>query len=485
MFGRDRTRNAVSPEAGAPADWQVEVRDKSGAVEKAARNIRWSARLGTRSLGGPVIAGGLVWVGTNNGHPRDERDTYLRRDGRREPLDKSVLMCFRERDGQFLWQYTSPRLGEMVLDGPWHSMGTPLVEGDRLFLLTNRCETLCLDIGPLRHRAGPPKEVWRVDLRKQFGVVPHADLMASGFAPTPAADARRLFAVTSNGVAEDHLTVPAPDAPSLVCFDKADGKALWADASPGKGILHSQRSSPLLVEVNGRTLVVVGQGDGWLRAFDAATGKVIWRCDLNPKGAKYEMGGRSRRNYVMATPVYCDGRIYIAPGQSPEHGGGGENELFCIDPGGAGDVSAELDDGPGKGKPNPNSRVVWKYGGPAPKGGDRDYLFGRTLANCTAHGGLVYACDIEGFVYCFDAKTGQLHWRHDTKADIWCAPLWVDGKVYLATNDGDVHIFAHGRAKKLLATVEVGGNVLTTPVFANGTLYVMTEHTLSAIQAPK
>jgi outer membrane protein assembly factor BamB len=484
MFGRDRTRNAVSPEAGAPADWQVEVRDKAGAVEKPARNIRWSARLGTRSLGGPVVVGGLVWVGTNNGRPRDERDTRLRRDGRREPLDKSVLMCFRESDGQFLWQYTSPRLGEMVQDGPWHSMGAPLVEGDRLYLLTNRCETLCLDSGPLRRGAGPPTVVWRVDLRQQFGVVPHADLMASGFAPAPAADAGRVFAVTSNGVAEDHLTIPAPGAPSLVCFDKTDGKALWADASPGKSILHTQRSSPLLIEVSGRTQVVVGQGDGWLRAFDAPTGTLIWKCDLNPKGARYELVRRSRRNYVMATPVYCDGRIYIAPGQGPDHGSG-EGEVFCIDPGGVGDVSAELDDGPEKGKPNPNARVVWTYGGPAPRGSDREHLFGRTLANCTVHGGLVYACDLEGFLFCLDAKTGRVYWRHDTRASVWCAPLWVDGKVYVATDDGDVHIVAHGKEKNLLATVEMGGPVLTTPVFANGTLYVMTEGTLYAIQARK
>jgi outer membrane protein assembly factor BamB len=227
------------------------------------------------------------------------------------PIDLSVLMCFRESDGQLLWQYTSPRLSAMEQDGPWHSMGTPLIEGERLWLITNRCEALCLDIGPLRRGEGPPKEVWRRDLRKEFGVVPHAVLMAAGFAPSPAADAERVFAGTSNGVDEGHLNVPAPDAPSLVGFDKRTGTTVWQDASPGKGILHSQRSSPLLVEVSGRTRVVSGQDDGWLRAFDAVTGKPVWSCDLNPKGATYALGGRSRRNYVMATPVYYDGRVYV------------------------------------------------------------------------------------------------------------------------------------------------------------------------------
>ena len=55
-----------------------------------------------------------------------------------------------------------------------------------------------------------------------------------------------------------------------------------------------------------------------------------------------------RQSKIPATPIAYDGRVYIAPGQYPEHNWG-EGELFCIDPSGAGDVSAELDDGTGKG----------------------------------------------------------------------------------------------------------------------------------------
>jgi outer membrane protein assembly factor BamB len=486
MPGRDRTRNPVSPESGAPADWQVEARDpKTGAVERPARNVKWSAKLGSRSLGGPVVAGGLVWVGTNNGSPRDQRDTVAGKDGRRQPIDMSVLMCFRESDGKFLWQYASRRLETgLINDGYGHSMGVALVEGDRLWLYTNRCEVLSLDISPLRRGEGPPEEVWRVDLRQRFGVFPNAPLMAAGYSPSPAADAERVFAVTTNGMDESLRNVPAPAAPSLVALAKATGRVLWTDASPGKDILHSQLSSPLVVPVGGRTQVIVGQGDGWLRAFQAETGRLIWKCDLNPKGAKDGLGGHGRRNYVMATPVFHDGRVYIAPGQDPEHFAG-ENELFCIDPTGTGDVSAELDDGAGKGRANPNARVVWRYGGPAPKGHDRDYLFGRTLGSCAVHDGLVYACDIEGFAFCIDAKSGRLHWRHDLRASSRCGPLWADGKVYFTTEDGDVWVFAHGREKKLLATVAMDRPIYAAPVFANSTLYVMTEPYLFAIQAPK
>jgi outer membrane protein assembly factor BamB len=477
MLGRDRTHNAVSPEKGAPTDWQIATSAKS------ARNVKWSARLGSQSIGGPVIANGLIWVGTNNHNPRDPRDTRPRRDGKREPIDMAVLMCFRESDGQFLWQYNSARLGVLMFDCPSEAMGsTPLVEGDRLWLLTNRWETLCLDIGPLRRGEGPPKEVWKVDLMKEYGVFPHGFSMAAGFKASPAADADRLFIVTGNGVDEGHVNVPAPNAPSLICLDKKTGKSLWTDKSPGTDIMHEQFSTPLVASVNGRTQVIVGQGDGWLRSFEAETGKLIWKCDLNPKGAKYDLGGRGRRSYVMATPVYCGGRVYIATGQSPEHFDG-EGRLSCIDPTGTGDVSAELDDGHGGGKPNPNSRVIWRYGGPAPKGADRDHLFGRTMANCVVHDGLVYASDIAGFIHCFDANTGRLYWREDLQSATWGGPLWVDGKVYFAAEDGDIHIFAAGKDKKKLNKIEMDPNVFrVAPVFANGTLYVMGESTLYAIR---
>ena len=63
MFGRDGTRNAVSDERNPPLRWQVDG--------KARLNIKWAADLGTcPNCSTPVVAGGLVWVGTNNKRPR-------------------------------------------------------------------------------------------------------------------------------------------------------------------------------------------------------------------------------------------------------------------------------------------------------------------------------------------------------------------------------------------------------------------------------
>src|SRR5437764_13155769 len=70
MFGRDRTRNAVSPEKNAPTEGHVKRRPCLVVGNKAvevgeSRNIKWSARLGSTTVGCPVVAKGLVWIGTN------------------------------------------------------------------------------------------------------------------------------------------------------------------------------------------------------------------------------------------------------------------------------------------------------------------------------------------------------------------------------------------------------------------------------------
>src|SRR5262245_21752439 len=59
MFGGMPARNMVNlTEKGIPADWAI--------AKGKERNVKWSAALGTAAYGGPVVAGGRVFVGTNN-----------------------------------------------------------------------------------------------------------------------------------------------------------------------------------------------------------------------------------------------------------------------------------------------------------------------------------------------------------------------------------------------------------------------------------
>src|SRR5882672_1637688 len=89
MWGGTPDRNMVSAMKGLPADWNV----------KTKKNVKWVAQLGSQSYGNPVVAGGVVFVGTNNENTKDPAVKG----------DKGVLMAFRESDGEFLWQDVSDK----------------------------------------------------------------------------------------------------------------------------------------------------------------------------------------------------------------------------------------------------------------------------------------------------------------------------------------------------------------------------------------
>ena len=160
--------------------------------------------------------------------------------------------------------------------------------------------------------------------------------------------------------------------------------------------------------------------------------------------------------------------------------------LYCIDPTKTGDISPEYTSGPNKGKPNPNSGMVWKHGGMDPnakpdKYGRRLPLFGRTLSNVAVDSGLVIAVGIGGAVYCLDAKTGKLYWAHDTKGYCFGSPLIVDGKVFVSAAHGGVWILDLAKEKKVIGPIEKDCFSQCSPVFANGVLYVASERHLYAI----
>ena len=493
QWGGGPTRNPVSPETGLPLDFQFPRTGDKGKVVQPARGITWTARVGDRMVVPPVVADGLVWVCASAAAPADETIPDKEWDG-------GVIACLRESDGKLHWTHRTPRrAGGGPVDFSRSALGSaPLVEGDRLWYVNNRNEVVCLDVGPLKRGAGAPREVWTLDTVKTLKVFPYLPVMQFGFAASVAGYKDRLYVVTHNGVDETHVNVPAPEAPSLICLDKATGRVVWTDNSPGKTIIEYQISSPLVAEVNGRPQVIVGQGDGWLRAFDAATGKLVWKCDLNAKDAVWELAGSGDRNYVVATPILYENRVYVATGLQVE-AGVGPGRLTCIDPTRTGDVSLELDDGPWQGKPNPNSAVVWHTPKTVPADAprievgkkkrdllrSRDFYFGRSIAGCMARDGLVYAADVQSFLYCFDARTGKLYWADDLRAGVRGQLLWADGKLLVTTENGDLFAYAHGKQNRRLMNVEADAWFIAGPVFANGTLYLTTETTVHAVRNPK
>jgi outer membrane protein assembly factor BamB len=441
MWGGTPDRNMVSDMKGLPTDWDI----------KTKKNVKWVAKLGSQSYGNPVVAGGMVFVGTNNELMRDPA----------QPGDRGVLMAFRESDGEFMWQQTHEKLASgRANDWPFQGVASsPLIEGDRLYYVSNRGVVLCLDVQGFRDNQndGPVTDeklkgmtdadvIWSFDMLEQVGAYPHNLANSS-----PVIWNDRIFVSTSNGQDESHVNVPSPRAPAIIAIGKANGDLLWEDNSVEGRILHGQWSTPSVGTIGGVPQVVSAQGDGWVRGYEAATGKKLWEFDTNPKAAVWPR----TRNEVIATPVIYKDRVYIANGQDPEHGEG-VGHFYAIDATKRGDITT--------------TGQVWHY--------DK---IRRSISTAAIANDLVYISDFSGFLHCLDANTGQVYWTHDVLAAVWASPFVVDGKVYLADEDGDVVVLQQGKEKKVLAEMNMGSAVYGTPVPAHGTLFLNNRNELYAL----
>src|SRR5713101_6940648 len=364
MWGGTPDRNMVSPMKGIPTTWDVATK----------KNVKWMGQLGSQSYGNPVVAGGQVYAGTNNELLRNPK----------EGGDRGVLMCFRESDGKFLWQHTNEKLpAGRANDWPYQGVcSSPMVEGDLLYYVNNRCELVCLDT--------------------------HGDR-------------------------------------------KGGAKVVWEDNSVGEKILHGQWASPTVAKIGGVVQVIHPQGDGWLRSYEALTGKKLWEFDTNPKDSVWP----KTRNETISTPVVFGDVVYQANGQDPEHGEG-VGHLYAIDGTKRGDIT--------------KTGQLWHY--------DK---IRRSISTGAVYNGLLFYADFSGFLHCLDAKTGKPYWTHDMLAAIWGSPMVIDGKVYLGDEDGDVVVMQAAKEKKLIAEMNMGSSVYSTPVPANGALFIVNRNQIFAL----
>jgi len=129
---------------------------------------------------------------------------------------------------------------------------------------------------------------------------------------------------------------------------------------------------------------------------------------------------------------------------------------------------------------------------------------------------VLYIAELQGYVHALDARTGKKYWQYDLKGALWGSTIVADGKVYAATESGDLFAFKHAKqpqvideidipdaadnkdfntklkAKRaafekeyLLGKCEFDAPIRSTPLVVNGVMFVMTEKTLYALEAAK
>lgn len=503
QWGERHTRNPISTETGLPSSFHPGRRDpQTDLVDPATtRNVLWTAPIGEVLYGTPVVAEGSVLVGSNR--------TSLSAPALQG--DKAVLSCLDEKTGQLRWELVVPKLtGIRYAD--WHRVGiaaTPVVENGKVFLVTNRCEVLCLDLqgmtngnqGPFldeAHYAVPPGSppidideppsgkyadiLWRCDLIARLGVMPHNACNCSVLS-----DGDLLYVCTGNGVDWTHRRVMNPEAPTLVVLDKRDGTVLAVDDFRlGPNIIHGQWSSPALGVAGGRRLVVQGTGSGWLFAVEALTPRQIeelrrrmskgeataavplklktaWRFNGHPLAQTQEIvpleHHHDTKSYeVIGNPVFLAERIYVIFTQELYHNVP-DGRMVCLDATGIGDIT--------------RTAQVWSY----------EEITSSSSTVAVADG-LVYVSDNGGKLHCLDAETGKPYWVQNLGGNqVWASPLLADGKIYIGTGRRIFWTLKQGRSPEILGRVALPGPMYASSVAANGVLYVPVFGTLYAVKA--
>lgn len=409
-------------------------------------NVKWAVEIGTETYGNPTVSGGRVFIGTNNAKPRDPAVKG----------DRGVMMCFSAEDGKFLWQATHEKLpGKEAEDWPNTGLSsTAAVAGDLVFYVSNRAEVVCRAVQD-------GKLIWSLDMKKELGVQP---FQASTCSPLVVGDL--VFVGTGNSLDDKTHKVKNPRAPSFLALDRATGKVVWKDNSPGNKVIWGHWGSPAYSVVDGRAQVLFPSGDGWLYSFDPPTGKLLWKFNCKSFEKPPAEGEEPTKIQLPATPVFAGHRVIVPVGADVDTNDKGC--LWAIDARKSGDVTS--------------SAELWRVQGDA---------FGLSLSSVAVQDGLVYAAEKLGFLNCIELETGKVLWRHDLLSDLWGTPLVAEGRLYVKDGDGDIVVFEAGREKKILAKnsgdTDLGIKDLNTGsvVAANGVLYFTGGSKLYAVAAGK
>jgi outer membrane protein assembly factor BamB len=472
QWGEKHTRNMVSDETGLPTTFNVET----------GENIKWSVSVGSYGYATPVASKGKVLIGANNADQRDPRHEG----------DRGILLCLNDSDGSLAWQLVVPRIeGDRHNDWPMIGIcSPPTIEDNRVYVLTNRSEVLCLDLNgqsdgndgtfqgegwymapsgefPYQVTSKDADIIWSYDLKTELGLCPHDSPHASILI-----DGDFLYLNTCNGVNFKHLETNALNAPSLIALDKKTGRLVAKDNEHfGPRIFHSSWSSPSMGEVNGQKLVFFAGPDGIMYAFEALLQTAprdqvqlfnkIWQFDCDPTAPKkdihaYLNNRKEGPSLSFGMPVFYKNRIYVTVG-GDIWWGKKEAWLKCIDATKKGDITA--------------TGLIWSLPLEQP-----------SASTPSISNGLTYITDCGKNLYCIDAENGQPYWTHKLKMDSWSSALVADKKIYVGSRGNDFWILEEGKTLNVLDSIALDSPINSTPVASQGVMYISTTNKLYAIK---
>lgn len=300
---------------------------------------------------------------------------------------------------------------------------------------------------------------------------------------TPATDGQRLYASFGANV-------------GLFCYT-LDGKLLWSRTWPPQPIYldFGTASSPIVHR--GQVFVLHdNEGESFVAALDAKTGKDLWRVKRTGNEGRasgwstpfiWEHSGRTElvtlgRGSIVSydlegrelwrmkgitqaqpTPVAADGILYVGTGSQGENG----RPIYAIRPGASGDISLAKDQ-------TSNDFVAWHQ----PR-------FGAYTPSPLVYRGRVYVVNNNGVLQVADAKTGVEIYKARVGGGgqtFSSSPVASDGLIYLLSEDGDTFVLRAGDTYDEIAKNSLGEMSLATPAPGADSLFIRTQTKLYRIK---
>ena len=193
--------------------------------------------------------------------------------------------------------------------------------------------------------------------------------------------------------------------------------------------------------------MLVTNASNFIRGYDPATGKELWR-----------LGGSSK--ITAPTPIFDDGVFVVASGRGPER------PIFVIRPGARGDVTLRTGE-------TSSDVIAWSKTGR-----------GSYMPTPLIYQGLLYVLANNGVFDAYNLKTGEEVYRQRLTTvgnGFSASPVAADGRIYLPNEDGDIIVVSAGPEFTQIAANPMGELVMATPALSDAVMYVRTVRSLFAV----
>lgn len=390
--------------------------------------VKWKTPLEGLGHSSPVIWGDRLFVATAvtpGGKAPIKLGLYGDRTAAEETTEQSwKILCFDKRTGKALWEQTAH---QAVPRTQRHLKGT---QANTTIATDGKVLVACFGSEGLHCYSLDGQRLWKKDL----GVVNVSKYgVGWGYASSPTLHGDRIV-----------LQCDAPDNPYLAAFRLSDGEEIWR--TKRGGLCERCWSTPFVHAEGGRTQVVA---NGWpyVAGYDFNTGAELWRL---------KTGGDN----PIPTPFSAHGLIYVANGH------GGSAPVWAIRPEASGDITPDTGE-------SSNKFIAWS-----------DQKSGVYIQTPLVYRDQLYCGSNNGILKCYDAKGGQVHYQErvvPAAAGFSASPVAGDGKIYCASEEGDVHVIAAGPDYRKLAVNRLEEPVMATPAISAGNLFFRTLQSLVAV----